>query len=242
MLLISKRVIWTAGLALLWTCLAALPLLGQGFYGTIRGLVTDPNGGVVAGAKITLINEGTSEQRTTNTSGSGEYNFPDVVPGTYSVNSEAPGFKKFERKGIIVATQASVTADAKLEVGQVSESVQVTEVTPLIESSNASQGQELDNQKLVDLPNLGRNPFMMSKLSNNIVQVGPPAYNRMEDQSGSSMISIAGGPVRGNNYLLDGVPITDSNNRAIIIPTLETVEDVKIQANTYDAEMARTGG
>ena len=100
----------------------------------------------------------------------------------------------------------------------------------------------LDNQKLVDLPNLGRNPFMMSKLSQNVVQVGPPAYNRMEDQSGSSMISIAGGPVRGNNYLLDGIPITDANNRAIIIPTLEAVEEVKIQANTYDAEMARTGG
>ncbi len=242
MLLISKRLIWTAGLAVLWTCLAGLPLLGQGFYGTVRGLVTDPNGGAVPGAKVTLINEGTSEQRSTNTSGSGEYNFPDVVPGTYTVACEAPGFKKFEGKGITVATQASVTTDAKLEVGQVSESVQVTEVTPLIESSNASQGQELDNQKLSDLPNLGRNPFMMSKLSNNIVQVGPPAYNRMEDQSGSSMISIAGGPVRGNNYLLDGVPITDSNNRAIIIPTLETVEDVKIQANTYDAEMARTGG
>jgi hypothetical protein len=64
----------------------------------------------------------------------------------------------------------------------------------------------------------------------------------MEDQSGSSMISIAGGPVRGNNYLLDGIPITDSDNRAIIIPTLESVEEVKIQANTYDAEMARTGG
>ncbi len=56
------------------------------------------------------------------------------------------------------------------------------------------------------------------------------------------MISIAGGPVRGNNYLLDGIPITDSNNRAIIIPTLESVQEVKIQSNTYDAEMARTGG
>ena len=74
------------------------------------------------------------------------------------------------------------------------------------------------------------------------MQVGPPAYNRMEDQSGSSMMSIAGGPVRGNNYLLDGIPITDFNNRAIIIPTLEAVQEVKIQANTYDAEMARTGG
>ena len=64
----------------------------------------------------------------------------------------------------------------------------------------------------------------------------------MEDQSGSSEISIAGGPVRGNNYLLDGIPITDANNRAIIIPMLESVQEVKIQANTYDAEMARTGG
>ncbi len=75
-----------------------------------------------------------------------------------------------------------------------------------------------------------------------MIPVGNPAYNRMEDQSGSSSISIAGGPVRGNNYLLDGVPITDAANRAIIIPSLEAVQEVKVQANTYDAEMARTGG
>ncbi len=73
---------------------------------------------------------------------------------------------------------------------------------------------------------------MLSKLVQNVVPVGNPAYNRMEDQSGSSQISIAGGPVRGNNYLIDGVPITDANNRAIIIPSLEAVQEVKIQANT----------
>ena len=100
----------------------------------------------------------------------------------------------------------------------------------------------LDRQQLVDLPNLGRNPFMMSKLAQNVTPVGDPHYNRMQDQSGSSQISIAGGPVRGNNYLLDGIPITDAANRAIIIPTLEAVEQVKVQSNTYDAEMARTGG
>jgi len=242
MLSISKRLIWTAGVALLWTCLAGLPLLAQSYYGVIRGLVTDPNEGSVATAKVTIINEATSEQRVTNTSSVGEYVFNEVVPATYTVVCESPGFKKYERKGIVVATQAQVTADARLEVGQVTDSVQVTEVTPLVESANASQGQILDNQKLSDLPNLGRNPFMMSKLTQNIVQVGNPAYNRMEDQSGSSQISIAGGPVRGNNYLIDGVPITDTNNRAIIIPTIEAVQEVKIQSNTYDAEMARTGG
>jgi hypothetical protein len=100
----------------------------------------------------------------------------------------------------------------------------------------------VDRQKLIDLPNLGRNPFMMSRLSPTVAQVGNPAYNRMQDQSGSSQISINGGPVRGNNYLLDGIPITDFANRAVIIPSLEAVEEVKIQYSTYDAEMGRTGG
>src|SRR5579862_102104 len=245
MLLISKQVmklIWLCGAALLLMGLGESSLLAQSYYGVVRGLVVDQNQGVVANAKITLVNEGTAEQRTSTTSNNGEYVFNEVLPATYSVVCETAGFKKFERKGILVSTQGQVTADIKLEVGQVTESVQVTEAVPLVESSNASQGQVLDNQKLADLPNLGRNPFMMAKLANTVVEVGPPAYNRMEDQSGSSMISIAGGPVRGNNYLIDGIPITDANNRAIIIPTLETVQEVKIQANTYDAEMARTGG
>ena len=170
------------------------------------------------------------------------FSFGQVVPATYTVVAEAPGFKRFERKHVIVATQETVSLDLKMEIGSVSESVEVTAEVSLIDTSNASQGQVLDRQQLVDLPNLGRNPFMMSKLAQNVTPVGDPHYNRMEDQSGSSQISIAGGPVRGNNYLLDGIPITDAANRAIIIPTLEAVEEVKVQSNTYDAEMARTGG
>jgi hypothetical protein len=118
----------------------------------------------------------------------------------------------------------------------------VTEEVPVIETANASAGQLIDRQKLIDLPNLGRNPFMMAKIAQNVVAVGNPRFNRMQDQSGSSQISLAGGPVRGNNYLLDGIPITDSVNRAVIIPSLEAVQEVKVQANTYDAEMGRTGG
>ncbi len=214
----------------------------QSTQGGVRGTVTDAQGASIPNVKVTLINEGTNESRSGITNGSGFYDFPDVVPATYTVTAESPSFKKFEHKNVLVGTQEFVTVDAKLEVGAVTESVLVNEEMPLVESSNASQGQVLDNQKLTELPNLGRNPFMLSRLAQNVVPVGPPAYNRMEDQSGSSMISIAGGPVRGNNYLLDGIPITDANNRAIIIPTLESVQEVKIQSNTYDAEMARTGG
>jgi hypothetical protein len=215
---------------------------GQSTLGGVRGTVSDPSGAPIANVKVTLTNAGTGEPRTTLTNGSGSYDFSAVVPATYTISGEAASFKKLDRENVIVGTQQFLTVDLSLEVGTVSESVTVTEAVPLVEASNASQGQVLDNQKLVDLPNLGRNPFMMSRLAANVIQVGPPAYNRMEDQSGSSEISIAGGPIRGNNYLLDGIPITDANNRAIIIPSLEAIQEVKVQANTYDAEMARTGG
>ncbi len=228
--------------SLLLGFLASICAWSQSYQGGVRGAVNDQAGAVVAGVKVTLIDESAGSTRSTLTSEVGEYAFTQVVPATYSVIAEAPGFKKFERKGVTIATQQFVTLDLKLEIGAVTESVQVTEEAPLLEGSTASQGQVIDRQKLVDLPNLGRNPFMMSKVAQNVTPVGNPAYNRMQDQSGSSQITIAGGPVRGNNYLLDGIPITDASNRAIIIPSLEAVEEVKIQASTYDAEMARTGG
>jgi hypothetical protein len=221
--------------------LLAVASWSQSYLGGLRGTVLDASGKSIGDVKVTLVDEAGGGQRATISAAEG-FSFSQVVPATYTVVAEAPGFKKFERKHVIVATQETVSLDLKMEIGSVSESVQVTEEVPLIETSNASQGQVLDRQQLVDLPNLGRNPFMMSKLAQNVTPVGDPHYNRMEDQSGSSQISIAGGPVRGNNYLLDGIPITDAANRAIIIPTLEAVEQVKVQSNTYDAEMARTGG
>ncbi len=205
-------------------------------------MVVDAGGGILANAKVGLLNEGTGEIRSAVTAANGEYVFSQVIPGTYTVGVENPGFKKYERKGILVETQSQLTVDVKLEVGNVTDSVQVTEEVPLIETATASQGQLIDRQKMIDLPNLGRNPYMFSKLAPNVQQVGNPAYARMQDQSGSSQISIAGGPVRGNNYLLDGIPITDMTNRAIIIASLESVQEMKVQANTYDAEVGRSGG
>lgn len=214
----------------------------QSIFGGLRGLVSDAQGAAIANAKVTLTEESTNIARSTITNSVGEFTFASVTPSTYSVSAENPGFKKFERRGIVVATQQSVTVDVKMEVGEVSESVMVTEETPLLDTANASQSQVVDRQKLIDLPNLGRNPFMMSRLAPTVQQVGNPAFNRMQDQSGSSQISINGGPNRGNNYSLDGIPITDFSNRAIIIPSLESVEEVKVQISNYDAEVGRTGG
>ena len=217
-------------------------VFGQGFQGTLRGRVVDSTGAVVPVAKITLTDEGTSINRSTITNDQGEYTFASVNPATYSVAAESSGFKQAVRKGVTLATQQALTVDFALDVGQVSDTINVTADPAAIETADASTGQLIDRQKIEDLPNLGRNPFMLSKLSESVVQVGNPKFNRMQDQSGSSQISIAGGPVRGNNYTLDGISITDSTNRAVIIPSQEAVQEMKVQANTYDAEMGRTGG
>ena len=218
------------------------PLSAQSYLGGVRGLVKDSGGAVIANAKVNLINEATQVTRATVSNAEGEYVFSQIDPATYTVTVENPGFKKLDQKGVVIATAQFLTIDLKLEIGEVTSSVQVTEEVPLIETANASNGQVLDTQKMQDLPNLGRNPFLLSKLSTNVVTAGDPRFNRFQDQSGSSQISVVGGPVRGNNYLIDGVPITDSTNRAVIIPSIEATQEMKLQAGTYDATMGRTGG
>src|SRR5437660_12492277 len=114
-------------------------------------------------------------------------------PATYRVRAETPGFKTLERANVVVSTQEFLTLDLKLEVCEINQSVMVTGEVPLLETSNASNGQVIDTRQLQDLPNLGRNTYLMSKLSNNVVPVGDPRWNRFQDQIGSSAISIAGG-------------------------------------------------
>ena len=214
----------------------------QTYYGSIRGLVMDKQGASFSQATVTLTNEATHIKRSAETNGAGEYVFTALDPSTYSLTVEASGFKKYEAKGIIVATQQSVTLDVTLTLGEMSQVVEVTAASPLIDNSTASNGLVIDSQKLENLPNAGRNPFFFSKLDNNVTQVGDPRFVRFQDQSGSSTISLAGGPISGNNYEIDNIPITDFSNRAVIIPSIEAVNEVKVQQNSYDAEMGRTGG
>ncbi|WP_051669525.1 carboxypeptidase-like regulatory domain-containing protein [Bryobacter aggregatus] len=215
---------------------------GQSFQGSLRGRVTDPNAAPVGSVKITLLDEATSLPRTTLTNDQGEYVFSAVNPAVYSLIAESAGFKRTERRGIQVATQAALSIDLRLDIGQISEQITVSAETPALEASDASTGQVIDTQKITDLPILGRNPFYMGKLAQTVVFAGNPRFARMQDQNGNAQVSIAGGPLRTNNYLVDGISIADSTNRAVIIPSPEAVQELKLQASTYDGEVGRTGG
>ena len=220
----------------------AAPALSQSYYGTVKGEVKDTSGASVSNAEVVLTDKSTSIARKSTTNSAGEYVFNAVDPGTYEISITNTGFATYVRSNVIVATQQTVQLDIPLTVGSSSTVVEVSAAEPIIDNATASNGQVFDTQKLVDLPNLGRNPFLLAKLNNNITATGDPRFNRFQDQSGSSAISVDGGPINGNNYLVDGVPITDFSNRAVIIPSVEAVEELKIQANTYDAEVGRTGG
>src|SRR5437762_5395552 len=214
---------------------------GQGFQGGVRGAIKDA-GGVVPGVEVTLNNEQTNINRSTVTNDRGEYVFSSVDPGTYTVKAALQGFKKIERGGIRIGTQTFIVLDLTLEVGAIEENVTVTGEAPLIETANASQGTVLDTQALQTLPAAGRAAFLIGTTVPTVIPSGDAQFNRQQDQTNASLLSLGGGTRRGNNYTLDGVPITDLTNRAVANPTIESLDDVKVQVHTYDAEMGRTGG
>ena len=100
----------------------------------------------------------------------------------------------------------------------------------------------IDSQALQTLPSPGRAAFLIGTTVPTVIPSGDTQFNRQQDQTNASLISLGGGTRRGNNYTLDGVPITDLRNRASANPSIESLEDVKVQVHTYDAEMGRTGG
>jgi len=224
---------------LLW---AAPPdAAAQTFQGGVRGAIRDANG-VIPGAEVVLIHEATNVHRSTKTNERGEYVFASVAPGTYTLETKVSGFKPYSRSGLEVGVQTFHVIDIMLELGSLAESITVTGETPVIETGTASVASAIDKAQLDILPTPGRNIFIYSVGTPNVIHTGDPVFVRKQDQTNSSLLSLAGGPLRGNNYTLDGVAITDMRNRAVIIPNNDGVEEMKVQVNTYDSEMGRTGG
>ncbi|MGQ0735055.1 MAG: TonB-dependent receptor domain-containing protein [Acidobacteriota bacterium] len=228
-------VVWITAL------LTAAPITAQTFHGGIRGAVRDATG-ILPGATITLVNEGTRLSRIGETNNAGEYAFPNVVPGTYSLLASLSGYRMFESRGLVIGTQQFLIVDIQLALGAVAEEVIVTGQTPLLDTANASVAAVIDRTALETLPSTGRNLFLFSTTVANVIPTGVPFFTRMQDQNSSSALAIAGGPRRANTYLLDGVPITDLLSRAAILPSLEAIDEVRVQVSTYDAELGRTGG
>ena len=235
--------------SLLFRTAAVLGVLGlaagafaQTFQGGVRGIIRDADGGVLPGVSVTLENDDTGVSRTSVSNAVGEYSFSNVQPGTYTLRAELSGFAPFASEGLLVGISSFLVVDATLSIGGIEETVTVTGETPLIETASASVASAVSRTELEVLPTPGRNVFIMSVTTPNVVHTGDPFWVKQSDQTNSSLLSLGGGPVRGNNYTVDGISTTDLRNRSVIIPVFEAVQEMKVQTNTYDAEMGRTGG
>jgi hypothetical protein len=148
---------------------SSLSLHGQSTYGTVDGSVTDPSGAALPGAQVTLTNKGTQEKHTQVTGGEGSYQFVNVIPGEYRLDIEKSGFKHFARPNVTVQVQQDTHIDAALTVGQVSETVEVTSESPLLQAETSSLGTVVEERKANELPLNGRNIF-------NLITISDPAH------------------------------------------------------------------
>lgn len=221
-----------------------LSLPGQSTYGTVDGTVTDASGSAVPGAQVTLTNSGTGEKRSQATNTTGLYQFVNIVPGQYVLDVEKTGFKHFTRENVVVQVQQDTHIDAALPVGQVTETVNVTAETPLLQAETSSLGQVIEERKANELPLNGRNIF-------NLITVSPAAVA----QGGSGGTPVGQNPFSWGNYqvggsfanqsaeYLDGQPLNIGYiNLPIVIPTQDSIGEFKVQYNNLGPEWGKFSG
>jgi Carboxypeptidase regulatory-like domain/TonB dependent receptor len=223
---------------------ASFSLQAQSTYGTVDGTVADPSGAAVVDANVTLTNTGTQEKHSQMTSSSGSYQFVNVIPGQYRLDIEKAGFKHFSRTSVVVQVQQDTHIDASLTVGQVSETVEVTSETPLLQAETSSLGQVVEQRKADELPLNGRNIF-------NLITISPGAVA----QGGSGGSPVGQNPFSWGNYqiggsfanqgaeYLDGQPLNIGYiNLPIIIPTQDSIQEYKVQYSNLGAEWGKFSG
>jgi hypothetical protein len=226
--------------------LAAFPpcVLSQSFTGSVSGTVTDTTGGVLPNVKVTLMNERTNEAKPRTTDQGGTYSFSQVAPGSYRVEAEVQGFKKSLRSAVVVDVQQTTVVDIRMDVGAVTEAVEVTGAMPQLQVNTSSLGQVINNQQIMDLPLVGRNTLSLIGLTVGAQPMGAfggiPARTNAYNQG---FFSTSGSQVVTNETLIDGAPAnTALYNAPAYVPVVDAVEEFKVQTNAFSAEFGRTGG
>jgi hypothetical protein len=222
--------------------------LAQNITGAILGAVTDASGAVVPNAEVTITNKATNQSTRVMTNTDGLFQAPLLPPGVYHVKVVAQGFKAGVRDEIALRVEDKLRLDFSLEAGAIAETVTVTGA-PLIETETASLGLVIEEQSIKELPVRGRNVFDLVGLSPN-VQVNPRSVGVVASTGDNSAplfvlsdISINGGRVRTNEYLLDGVTLVlPENNNYALAPTPDGTQEFKVISNSYGPQFGRSGG
>ena len=219
-------------------------LQGQSTYGSITGAVTDPSGASISDAQVTLTNMGTAEKRTQPTGTDGLYSFVNLAPGQYRIDIEKQGFKHFTRPSIAVEVQQTARIDAALVVGQVSETVEVTSETPLLQTDTSSLGTVVNQREANELPLNGRNIYNLTTITPSVV----PQGNTMGTVVGKNPFDFANYQIGGafaneGAIYLDGQPLNIGYiNLPLMVPTQDAVSEFKVQYSNLGPEWGKFAG
>ena len=211
--------------------------------GSIVGTVTDQTGAIVANAKVTVSDVERGIHLQTATNDSGQYVASPLRVGRYTVTVEHPGFKKAVSVPVDLDVQQRIAVDISLQVGQISEAIEVTGAAPLLETETSELGQVVDNKRMANLPLNGRNFAQLALLTAGTAPSEPGA----RDEGGFGF-SANGARSLQNNFLLDGVdnnsnlPDLLNETNYVIQPSVEALEEFKVQTNAYSAEFGRGNG
>lgn len=220
----------------------AFSALSQELRGTITGVVTDPTGSQIAGAKVTVLETHTNTKVETVTDSAGQYAAPFLLPGDYDISVQFSGFKEFVRKAVHLGAGEHPRIDVSLEVGDASQTVSVTADAPLVNSENASIGQAITTKEVEDLPLNGRTPMMLASLSIGVISTGAPGSIYPFTSGGAAAWSIGGTPSQTSELLVDGSPNATWDGRLAYSPPQDAVQEVRVKAFDSDAAFGHTGG
>jgi Carboxypeptidase regulatory-like domain/TonB dependent receptor len=245
-----NQVVTLGAFALLLSLVNTLPVFAQQYLGTLTGEVSDASGAKIANAEVSATDVTTHFTTRTKTNGAGEYSIPFLTPDTYDVAITIAGFRPETRTGIVLTAGANERTDFSLQVGTVGEKVVVTADLELLDTASANLGTTLGTKEVTDLPNVGRNPFVLSTLA---AGVTTGAYMQSKSSgftnpfSGVAVQIIANGSSGHNRLTLDGIPDDPAERLSGasytgFVPSPEAVQEVKTQTALYDAQYGHGNG
>lgn len=207
-------------------------LRAQVASGSIAGQVTDASKAVVPKITVRLTNQGTGVERVVQSDAGGNYLFPLVAPGLYKLRAEAPGFKSFEVTNLEVQVAQQVRRDLELSLGDTATKLEVTASAPVLDERSAEIGQVIGSKEVVELPLNGRNYFDLAKLAPGVTELGTTSQ--------STGLAINGQRANQISFFFDGVDTrTETSGRPAFTPSIEAIQEFKIQENDFAAEYGR---
>jgi Carboxypeptidase regulatory-like domain len=240
----SLRARWTA-VCLAVTTLLLLPttLPAQGTGGRILGRIADPSGAVLSHVKVVATNEATGVSRDTDSNDSGDYSFPEVPVGVYSLSFELTGFKKDLRHGVSVDLNQVVTLNMVMQIGRAQEVVDVTAEAPLVDTTSTQLGAIMGSREVSNLPLNSRDTYQLLQLQPGVMSTTGSSNSLIYGSDSPGAVSVNGGRGRANNFSVNG---GDANDLFVNLPTVQpspdSIQEFRVLTNTFDAEYGRNSG